>query len=59
MRRVKRTGLMAAALVFATTLPALAQKPAADPGRTRVEVLGKSFTTAFNLGDFAAVAALY
>ena len=59
MRRVNRTGLMAAALVFASTLPALAQKPAADPARTRVEVLGKSFTTAFNRGDVAAVAALY
>ncbi|HZI65911.1 MAG TPA: SgcJ/EcaC family oxidoreductase [Thermoanaerobaculia bacterium] len=59
MRRVNLPGLMAAALVFATLSPALAQKPAADPNRTRVEVLGKSFTTAFNRGDIPAVAALY
>lgn len=59
MRRATLSTLIAALALVASHSPAPGEPRAADPNRTRVEVLGKSFTTAFNRGDVAAVAKMY
>lgn len=59
MRRATTLATIAALAILAAASAALAEPPAADPNRARVEKLGKQFADAFGRGDIPGVAAMY